>query len=72
MRSLVYNYCHMKYLDDLIDNPQKEFKIGDSMVNFEEMTETVGSEVREIRIVGNNHIRLRPEDSDRVSNTFTN
>ena len=49
MRSLVYNYCHMKYLDDLIDNPQKEFKIGDSMVNFEEMTETEGSEVRQIR-----------------------
>ena len=54
------------------DDSQYIFIENKFTINFEEMTETVGSEVREIRRVGNNHIRLRPEDSDRVSNTFTN
>ena len=34
------------------------------------MTETVDSEVRKIRVTGDDHIRLRPSDSDRVSALF--
>ena len=35
------------------------------------MTETVDSEVRNIKRVDNDHVRLRPADSDRVKAAFS-
>ena len=48
MLCIAYNHCFMKFEKDSTLNV---FKIVDSTVNFTEMTETIGGDIRQIKRV---------------------
>ena len=59
IRCMIYNYCYMTYQEDTSELPQHIFEIANYQIDFKQMTEKNGSEVRKIRRVEESHIRMR-------------
>ena len=67
IRCMVYNHCFMTYQNDKSEDPQYVFEVADYLINFRDMTETVKGKIRAIRKVDDAHIRLRPDNSERIT-----
>ena len=67
LRSMVYNYCYCIYLADKSVSPQCKFEMAGCEVDFKKMIEKNGYEIYAIRRVDDSHIRLREDNSDRIS-----
>ena len=63
---MVLNFCFQAYTNDKSQSPKSQFTVAQTVIDFEEMTETIGVEVRKIRRVHDDQIRIREEDSYRV------
>ena len=63
---MVLNFCYQTYKDDKSQSQKSQFKVGKSVIDFKDMSESIGGKVRKIRQNYENKIRIRQDDSDRV------
>ena len=62
---MVYNYCFNEFRKNKLVDTRLVFNLAGASVNFEDMTETIGSEVRQIRRVDDRYFRVRQKGSER-------